>query len=409
MKARNAMNIMNILKVAYNALKRNKMRSALTMLGIIIGVGSIIAMTGVGAGAQQEIDQQTTAFGTNMITIRPGGLTAGGQRLRVVNNMTPEDGEAILKNSDLVTAQTPVVRMVTSVVSSERSWGSQVFGVNTSFTTIRNWSIQQGQMFSDQDYRSGNKVCVLGFTVANNLFPSGDPIGQIVRIQNVPFKVLGVLEPKGQLASGQDQDDLIIIPYTTFQKRLNVGKELDYIYVSVRTAQDMPAAIEEIRQILRNAHRIPPWGDDDFSIRTQEQVNELAKSISKTVSILMFIVASISLVVGGIGIMNIMLVSVTERTREIGIRMAVGATERDILLQFLVEAIVLSLMGGLVGLITGILTGQILSMVTGWNVIITPLSVFISMGFSAAVGIFFGFYPARKAASLNPIEALRFE
>ncbi len=400
---------MNILKVAMNALKRNKMRSALTMLGIIIGVGSIIAMTGVGAGAQQEIDNQTSAFGTNMITIRPGGITAGGIRLRVVNQMSPDDGEAILKNSDLVTAQTPVIRLVTSVVSAERSWGSQVFGVNTSFTTIRNWGIANGQMFSDQDYRSGNKVCVLGSTVAANLFPGMDPVGQIIRIQNIPFRVSGVLEQKGQLASGQDQDDLIIIPYTTFQKRLGVTREIDYIYVSVRTSQDMPPAIEEIREILRNAHRIPPWGDDDFSIRTQEQVNELAKSISKTVSVLMFIVASISLVVGGIGIMNIMLVSVTERTREIGIRMAVGATEKDILLQFLVEAIVLSLMGGIIGLIIGIVTGQLLVLFTGWNVIVTPLSVLISMSFSAGVGIFFGFYPARKAASLNPIEALRFE
>jgi putative ABC transport system permease protein len=403
------MNFMNILKVALNALKRNKMRSILTMLGIIIGVGSIIAMTGVGAGAQQEIDDQTSAFGTNMITIRPGGVTAGGIRLRVVNQMGPDDGDAILKNSSLVTAQTPAIRLVTSVVSAERNWGSQVFGVNTSFTTIRNWGIANGQMFSDQDYRSGNKVCVLGSTVAANLFPGMDPVGQIIRIQNVPFRVSGVLEMKGQLASGQDQDDIIIIPFTTFQKRLGMSRELDYIYVSVRTAQDMPAAIEEIREILRNAHRIPPWGDDDFSIRTQEQVNELAKSISKTVSILMLIVASISLVVGGIGIMNIMLVSVTERTREIGIRMAVGATEKDILLQFLVEAIVLSLMGGIIGLIIGIVTGQLLVLFTGWNVIVTLTSVFLSMGFSAGVGIFFGFYPARKAASLNPIEALRFE
>lgn len=323
--------------------------------------------------------------------------------------MSPDDGEAILKNSDLVTAQTPAIRLVTSVVSAERSWGSQVFGVNTSFTTIRNWGIANGQMFTDQDYRSGNKVCVLGSTVALNLFPGIDAVGQIIRIQNVPFRVSGVLEQKGQLASGQDQDDIIIIPYTTFQKRLGVSREIDYIYVSVRTAQDMPAAIEEIREILRNAHRIPPWGDDDFSIRTQEQVNELAKSISKTVSVLMFIVASISLVVGGIGIMNIMLVSVTERTREIGIRMAVGATEKDILLQFLVEAIVLSLMGGIIGLIIGIVTGQLLVLFTGWNVIVTLASVLVSMGFSAGVGIFFGFYPARKAASLNPIEALRFE
>ncbi len=403
------MGFLNILKVAFNALKRNKMRSALTMLGIIIGVGSIIAMTGVGAGAQQEIDSQTAAFGTNMITIRPGGMTAGGVRIRAASQLTLGDGEAIVKHSDLITAQTPVIRMVASVVSAERSWGSPIFGVNTSFTTIRNWGIQNGAMFTDQDYRSGNKVCVLGQTVAKNLFPGQDPVGQIIRIQNVPFRVAGVLEPKGQLASGQDQDDMIIMPFTTFQKRLGVNRDLDYIYVSVRTAQDMDAAIEDIRTILRNEHRIPSYGDDDFTVRTQEQVNELAKSISKTVSILMFIVASISLVVGGIGIMNIMLVSVTERTREIGIRMAVGATEKDILLQFLIEAIVLSLMGGVIGLIIGVATGLILEIFTGWNIIVTFVSVLISMGFSAGVGIFFGFYPARKAASLNPIEALRFE
>ncbi len=403
------MNYMNILKVAYNALKRNKMRSALTMLGIVIGVGSIIAMTGVGAGAQQEIDNQTAAFGTNMITIRPGGVTAGGIRIRSLTELEASDGEAILRDCDLVTAQTPVIRVVTSVVTAERNWGSQIFGVNTSFTTIRNWGLKYGIMFTDQDYRSGNKVCVLGSTVATNLFGQYDPSGEIVRIQNIPFRVVGVLESKGQLASGQDQDDMIIIPFTTFQKRIIGNQEIDYIYVSVRTSQDMSAAIEEIRDIIRTAHRIPTYGDDDFQIRTQEQVNEIAKSISKTVSLLMIIVASISLVVGGIGIMNIMLVSVTERTREIGIRMAIGATEQDILLQFLVEAIVLSLMGGVIGLILGVMTGQMVETFTSWSVSISAASIFVSMGFAAAIGIFFGFYPARKAAGLNPIEALRYE
>lgn len=403
------MGFLTILKIAYSALTRNKMRSALTMLGIVIGVGSIIAMTGVGAGAQQEIDNQTAAFGTNMVTIRAGGRTEGGIRLVKTNNLTPEDGEMILRECDLITAQTPAIRLVTSVVSAERSWGSQIFGVNTSFTRIRNWGFQSGTMFTDQDYRSGNKVCVLGTTVAANLFGQNDPTGEIIRIQNVPFRVVGVLEPKGQLAGGQDQDDLIIIPFTTFLKRLTGKSELDYLYVSVRTSQDMEAAIEQIRNTLRSSHRIPAWGDDDFSIRTQDQVNEVAKSISKTVSVLMIIVASISLVVGGIGIMNIMLVSVTERTREIGIRMAIGATEQDILMQFLVEAIVLSLMGGVIGLIIGILTAQAVETFTQWSVSITGMSIIVSMSFSASVGIFFGFYPAKKAASLNPIEALRFE
>ncbi|NUM80337.1 ABC transporter permease [bacterium] len=403
------MGFLTILKIAYSALTRNKMRSALTMLGIVIGVGSIIAMTGVGAGAQQEIDNQTAAFGTNMVTIRAGGRTEGGIRLVKTNNLTPEDGEMILRECDLITAQTPAIRLVTSVVSAERSWGSQIFGVNTSFTRIRNWGFQSGTMFTDQDYRSGNKVCVLGTTVAANLFGQNDPTGEIIRIQNVPFRVVGVLEPKGQLAGGQDQDDLIIIPFTTFLKRLTGKSELDYLYVSVRTSQDMNAAIEQVRNTLRSSHRIPAWGDDDFSIRTQDQVNEVAKSISKTVSVLMIIVASISLVVGGIGIMNIMLVSVTERTREIGIRMAIGATEQDILMQFLVEAIVLSLMGGVIGLIIGILTAQAVETFTQWSVSITGMSIIVSMSFSASVGIFFGFYPAKKAASLNPIEALRFE
>ena len=337
------MGFSNIFKIAFNALMRNKMRSALTMLGIVIGVGSIIAMTGVGAGAQKEIDNQTAAFGTNMITIRSGGMTAGGIRIRAMKELQPSDGDAIVRGSELVTAQTPVIRLVTNVVSSERNWASQVYGVNTSFTTIRNWGMMHGAMFTDQDYRSGNKVCVLGSTVAVNLFGQSDPTGEIVRIQNIPFRVAGVLESKGQLASGQDQDDMIIIPYTTYDKRLTGDKNIDYIYVSVRTSQDMTTAMEEIRQILRQEHRIPAYGDDDFTIRTQEQVNEIAKSISKTVSLLMIIVASISLLVGGIGIMNIMLVSVTERTREIGIRMAIGATEKHILLQFLVEAVVLSL------------------------------------------------------------------
>lgn len=403
------MNFGNIIKIAFNALRRNKLRSALTMLGIVIGVGSIIAMDGVGAGAQQEIDNQTAAFGTNVITIRPGGVTAGGIRTRSTTSLQPEDGESIIKQCDLVIAQTPAVRLVTNVVASERNWGSQIFGVNSSFTTIRNWACQFGAMFSDQDYRSGNKVCVLGLTVATNLFGDIDPTGEIVRIQNIPFRVAGVLEPKGQLASGQDQDDMIIIPYTTFQKRLTAKKELDYIYVSIRTREDMPEAIRQIKDILRVAHRIPQWGDDDFSVRTQEQVNEIAKTISQTVSLLMLIVASISLLVGGIGIMNIMLVSVTERTREIGIRMAIGAREKDILRQFLIEAMVLSLTGGIIGMLFGVATGLLVEVFTKWSVSITGTSVMVSMGFSAAVGVFFGYYPARKASSLNPIEALRYE
>ncbi|MCK6541876.1 ABC transporter permease [bacterium] len=403
------MGFSNIFKIAFNALMRNKMRSALTMLGIVIGVGSIIAMTGVGAGAQKEIDNQTAAFGTNMITIRSGGMTAGGIRIRAMKELQPSDGDAIVRGSELVTAQTPVIRLVTNVVSSERNWASQVYGVNTSFTTIRNWGMMHGAMFTDQDYRSGNKVCVLGSTVAVNLFGQSDPTGEIVRIQNIPFRVAGVLESKGQLASGQDQDDMIIIPYTTYDKRLTGDKNIDYIYVSVRTSQDMNTAMEEIRQILRQEHRIPAYGDDDFTIRTQEQVNEIAKSISKTVSLLMIIVASISLLVGGIGIMNIMLVSVTERTREIGIRMAIGATEKHILLQFLVEAVVLSLTGGVIGMILGVVIGYLVETFTSWAVSISMVSVVVSMSFAAGVGIFFGFYPARKAASLNPIEALRFE
>lgn len=403
------MNFGSIFKIAFNALRRNKMRSALTMLGIVIGVGSIIAMTGVGAGAQKEIDKQTASFGTNMITIKNGGQTAGGIRIKSSKELDAEDGEVIMRQCDLVTAQTPVDRVVTSVVSGDRTWGTQIFGVNTSFTTIRNWALQNGHMFTDQDYRSGNKVCVLGSTVANSLFDRSDPIGEIVRIQNVPFRVVGVLESKGQLASGQDQDDLIVMPLTTLEKRMTTQLGLDYIYVSVRTSQDMDAAIEQIRETLRASHRIPSYGDDDFTIKSQEQVNEIAKSISKTVGLLMIIVASISLVVGGIGIMNIMLVSVTERTREIGIRMAIGATEKDILFQFLVEAIVLSLMGGFIGLMLGLLTGYLVESFTPWIVSISWSSVFLSMGFAAGIGIFFGFYPARKAAALNPIDALRYE
>ncbi len=403
------MNYLNILKVAYHALRRNKMRSVLTMLGIVIGVGSIIAMTGVGSGAQQEIDNQTKAFGTNVITVRSGGVTGGGIRFKTAQELQSGDGDILLKGCDLVTAQTPVISVVASIVSMDRNWASRVYGVNTSFTKIRGWSVQYGSMFTDQDYRSGNKVCVLGRTVASNLFGKTDPTGETIRIQRVPFRVSGVLEPKGQLASGQDQDDMVIIPFTTFLKRMEGDKAMDNLFVSVRTSEDMPEAIKQIREILRSLHRIPAYGDDDFTIRTQDQVNELAKGISRIVSTLMIIVASISLVVGGIGIMNIMLVSVTERTREIGIRMAIGATEKDILFQFLVEAVVLSLLGGVIGLILGVSTGYLVQTFTTWAVSISLTSVFISMSFAGGVGIFFGFYPARKAASLNPIEALRFE
>jgi putative ABC transport system permease protein len=403
------MNYLNILKVAYRALKRNKMRSALTMLGIVIGVGSIIAMAGVGSGAQQEIDDQTTTFGTNVVTLRTGGTVSGGIRYKTAQELLPSDGDVLLKQCELITAQTPVISIVGSAVSADRNWATRVYGVNTSFTTIRSWSAQYGSMFTNQDYRSGNKVCVLGRTVALNLFGSNDPTGETVRIQNVPFRVFGVLEPKGQLASGQDQDDMIIMPYTTFLKRMEGDKMMDNLFLSVRTSEEMPEAIRQIREIMRSLHRIPAYGDDDFSIRTQDQVNELAKGISRIVSTLMIIVASISLVVGGIGIMNIMLVSVTERTREIGIRMAIGATERDILLQFLVEAVVLSLMGGFLGLTCGILTGYLVQTFTSWAIRISFMSVLISMSFAGGVGIFFGFYPARKAASLNPIDALRFE
>ena len=402
------MDIDNLLRVAYNAIVRNKMRSILTMLGIIIGVGSIIAMNAVGEGAQETIDQQTEAFGTNVITIRRGGVTASGKRLKDNSSLTVEDADAILDNCDLVTAQTPAFRHITTI-STKTDWGTQVFGVNPDFVNIRQWGIAAGSMFSKQDVRSGNKICILGSTVSTTLFGSRDPTGEIVRIQKIPFRVMGVLEEKGQLATGQDQDDLVLIPYTTFQKRILNESDVRYIYVSVRTAEDITPAIQQITSLLRSRHRLSPETDDDFTIKSQEEVNALAKSISQTVSLLMVVVASISLVVGGIGIMNIMLVSVTERTREIGIRMAIGATEKDILLQFLIESVFISLFGGIIGIIGGGITANIVESATSWPVNITLISIVVAASFSGAVGVFFGFYPARKAAQLNPIDALRFE
>ncbi len=405
------MNIINILKVAMRSLGRNKLRSFLTMLGIIIGVGAVIAMMAVGEGAQYSIQQQIASLGTNVLLIFPGSTNQGGIRIGLGSrtSLTPGDLEAIQTQCPSVAAATAQVRTGAQIVFGEQNWGTSVLGANPSYFTIRSWPLSLGQYFTDADVRGATKVCVLGQTVVDNLFQGGNPVGATIRIKKMPFKVVGVLEPKGQSAQGSDQDDIIIAPYTTVQKKLMGVTFLGIIMVSAVSDQAMVDAQNQITELLRVRHKIQPWEDNDFTVRSQTEIANTAQATTQVLTILLASIASISLLVGGIGIMNIMLVSVTERTREIGIRMSIGARSRDILYQFLIEAVVLSMAGGALGVLIGIVSSDIISALANWPTLVSPVSVGLAFLFAAAVGIFFGFYPARKAAILNPIDALRYE
>ncbi len=405
------MNITNTLLSAFRALKRNKMRSFLTMLGIIIGVSAVIVMLAIGQGAKFSVEQQINALGTNVLIVIPGTQQTGGIRVGAgsATTLTEDDALAIQKECPAVALVSPGTRGGGQVIAGSQNWATGIEGTGPDYLEIRKWKVGYGEFYTEQDIRSASKVCVLGKTVADNLFPDGNPVGQTVRIRNVPFKVVGVLEQKGQNAMGQDQDDIILAPYTTVARRLSWSSNLRQILVSATSPAGIAAAQSQITDLLRMRHKIAAYDQDDFTIRNQADLATAATATTDILTYLLASVAGVSLLVGGIGIMNIMLVSVTERTREIGIRMSIGARSRDILTQFLIEALVLSLLGGIVGIGLGIAGSGVISSIVKWPTIISVLSIVLSFGFSIGIGIFFGFYPARKAALLNPIDALRYE
>ncbi|HEY6951525.1 MAG TPA: ABC transporter permease [Bacteroidota bacterium] len=405
------MKILNILLSAFRALQRNKMRSFLTMLGIIIGVGAVIAMLAIGQGAEYSVKQQIAALGTNVLMVFPGAQQQAGVRTAAGSSvtLTEDDAQAITRECPAVQYISPGAFAGGQVIAGNLNWSTSIQGVGADYLEIRQWPIEYGDFFTDQDIKGATKVCVLGATVADNLFPESSPVDQTIRIRNVPFKVVGVLTRKGQNANGQDQDDLILAPYTTVIRRLSHWPNLRFILVSATSLKDIPTAQTQISDLLRMRHKIQPYEPDDFTIRNQTDLAATATATTEILTILLASIASVSLLVGGIGIMNIMLVSVTERTREIGIRMSIGARARDILTQFLIEALVLSLLGGITGIVLGVVGSSVISSLAKWPTIITAFSIILSFGFSIAIGIFFGFYPARKAAMLNPIDALRYE
>ena len=406
------MDLLSILRIAMRALARNKMRSALTMLGIIIGVGAVIAMVGVGQGASQQVQNQISAMGSNMLFVSSGTVNRGGLRLGwgQTKTLVYDDMKAITQQAPAVKEAAPGSSTTAQVVFGGDNWFTNIQGTEPQYFDIRSWPMQEGVAFTEGDVTSAADVAVIGNTVRQNLFGAEDPVGQTVRISNLPFKVVGVLSAKGQSAAmGQDQDDVIFVPITTLQKKLTGEPWLRYIVVSAVSKDATYAAQEEITAILRDRHRIRPGQDDDFMVRNLADVAQLADQSSRVMTMLLASIAGVSLIVGGIGIMNIMLVSVTERTREIGVRMAIGATEEDVQRQFLIEAVVLSLMGGAAGIFFGVGSSLIISKLLGWAVLVSPLAIVAAVIFSAGVGVFFGFYPARKAARLDPIEALRFE
>ena len=404
------MSILMTLRIALKALNRNKMRTMLTMLGMIIGVGAVITMVALGKGAQSTIEAQVKAAGTNLITINAGNFTQGGVRMGGGNatTLTVDDSEA-LRTLPGVQYLAAGVNSRAQVIAGNQNWSTSIQGSDVEFPMIRNWTMKYGSFFTTQDVISAQKVAVLGQTVSDNLFgPDTDPTGQIIRVKNQPFKVIGVLSPKGSTGFGQDQDDAIYAPYTTVQKKLQGIQHIQNITVSAATPDTAPVSAA-ITELLRSRHKLVGQDPDDFMVRTQEEMASVRTETTKTMTTLLAAIAGVSLLVGGIGIMNIMLVSVTERTREIGLRMAIGARGKDVLLQFLVEAVVLSLFGGLLGIAMGYALSAAAEKFLLWPTSIPADAIAMAFGFAAGTGVFFGFYPAKKAAGLDPIEALRFE
>jgi len=401
----------SVLKIAMRALLRNKARSILTMLGIVIGVGAVIAMVSLGQGAQQQVQQQIASMGTNMLIVSAGSQNTGGLRggAGTTTTLTPDDVQAILRDAPAVHAASPSVTASVTLVFGNQNWTTRAEGTNTSYSEIRNRGVSSGEFFTDADVTSAARVAVIGQTLANNLYPGMDPVGQTLRVRNLPFRVVGVLAARGQSQFGQDQDDTLLMPYTTAMKKLLSTTYIPTAYVSAVSSEATTAAESQIGEILRARHNLRQGQTDDFNVRNLTDVANTAEATTKVMTMLLGGIAAVSLLVGGIGIMNIMLVSVTERTREIGIRMAVGARTNHVQSQFLIESVVLGLAGGLGGILLGVGVSFLLSSVFGWPQLISPVAVVGSALFSMAIGVFFGYYPAKKAANLDPIEALRFE
>jgi len=408
------MNALSIIRIAFRALARNKMRAALTMLGIIIGVSAVIAMVSIGQGAQATVQAQIEGMGTNLLFVSAGAQNTGGVRGGAgadssSNALTAEDLEAIRREVPSVSMVSPQVNSRAQLVAGNLNWSAQVQGVGEQFTEIRKWGVESGAFFAESDVKTAARVIVLGRTVADNLFPGTDAVGQTVRVTNLPFRVVGVMARKGQDPQGRDQDDLAFAPYTAVQKKLLGNNRLQVAYVSAVSQDATYAAQLQITELLRQRHKLTPSEPNDFTVRNMSDVAEAANETNSTMTVLLGCIAGVSLLVGGIGIMNIMLVSVTERTREIGIRMAIGARSSAVKTQFLIESIVLSLTGGIIGILLGLGVSVAIPQFLGWPTLVSTASIIGAALFSAAVGIFFGYYPARKAAALDPIDALRFE
>lgn len=406
------MNIGNLLKIAFKALNNNKMRGFLTMLGIIIGVASVITMLAIGQGSKQSIKAQISEMGSNMIMIHPGNMERGGvrQSADAMQTLKVGDYEALCDDAQYVDAVSPQVSSSGQFINGANNYPSQIYGVTPDYLDIRRLKVRDGSIFSEQDIKSAAKVCVLGQTVVDNLFPNGEnPVGRVVRFNKIPFTVVGVLEEKGSNSMGQDQDDVVLAPYTTIMKRILAIDYIQSIFASAVSEEMSEEATDEVTAILRSNHRLKEDADNDFTIRSQQELSEMMNSTSDMMTVLLACIAGISLLVGGIGIMNIMYVSVTERTREIGLRMSIGARGRDILAQFLIEAVIISVTGGVIGVILGVVASELVNIIARWPVSIQFYSVILSFLVCTVTGVFFGWYPAKKAASLDPIEAIRYE
>jgi len=406
------MNISNLLKLAVYALKRNKLRALLTMLGIIIGVASVIAMLAIGQGSKKSIQDQISSMGTNLVSVSPSSQQRGGIQLgnTAANSLTTKDLEAIRSECPSISDLSPEVRANGQAVYSNKNWPTNLYGSNTEYLRIKIIEVAEGRSFTEKEVRSSAKVCLIGLTVIENLFgKNANPLGLSIRFKKIPFKIIGVLKSKGTNTNGQDQDDLLLAPYTTVQKRVLATTSFQSIQSSAINESATKNAADEMEQALRKSHKLKDTDENDFRIRSQDQLVSTSGSVSNVLTILLGAIASISLLVGGIGIMNIMYVSVTERTREIGLRMAVGGRGKDILMQFLIESILISIIGGVIGIFVGIGASNLIGILMKWPVVVLPASVVISFLVCTVIGIFFGWYPARKAASLNPIDALHYE